>query len=142
MSDSLPDQDREQRWARSLRDLLALNSRDWAHDRSDAWLWGIVWGWDGDDDETGAMDELAHRHGWDAIEVQRLRELHAGFVEAADTAEAAGLRERLTRAEALATAWAQVAESDPDEDTSQVIAACASDLRAALSADENGTRDE
>lgn len=65
----------------ALRDLLSFSSRDWAQVKGDAWLWGIVFGWDGEDDdgEGSAMDEVAARHGWDEHDVARLRRLHENF---------------------------------------------------------------
>ncbi|NYD39920.1 hypothetical protein [Nocardioides panaciterrulae] len=102
----------------SLRRLLAFNSRDWAQDRADAWLWGVVLGWDADENEVGeesAMDEVAARHGWDASEVARLRRLHAQFAapdstpterEAGDVGEvAAVLAAHVTRVGPISGAW-------------------------------------
>lgn len=74
----------------SLRNLLAFSSKDWGATREDAWIYGIVFGWDTEpedlvDDEASdaAMVELAAKHGWDDGEVTRLRGLHAQFVAAA-----------------------------------------------------------
>lgn len=67
----------------ALRDLLAFSSRDWGAVKGDAWLWGIVFGWDNEDDEPdeeSAMPELAKQHGWDEADVARLRRLHANFL--------------------------------------------------------------
>lgn len=66
----------------ALRDLLAFSSRDWASVKGDAWLWGIVFGWDApydDEDDPGAMDQVAARHHWDEHDIARLRRLHANF---------------------------------------------------------------
>lgn len=66
----------------ALRDLLAFSSRDWAAVKGDAWLWGIVFGWDSDDDDDdglNAMTEVAARHRWDEHDVARLRRLHENF---------------------------------------------------------------
>lgn len=65
----------------SIQSTLAFDSRDWGKDRADAWLWGIVIGWDGDPEngEDSAMDEVAALHGWDAEAVARLRILHERF---------------------------------------------------------------
>lgn len=64
----------------ALQNVLAFNSRDWGLVKADAWIWGIVFGWDDEDDpESEAMSEMAARHGWDAFDVKNLRALHADF---------------------------------------------------------------
>lgn len=67
----------------ALRSAFAFDSRDWSADRSDAWLWGIVMGYDADpddpDDTDGAWSAVAARHGWDAETIARLRILHERF---------------------------------------------------------------
>lgn len=67
----------------SLSDTLAFSADDWAASRAMAWVWGIVCGWDDDDDpddEGGAMADLAERWRWDDEGVARLRRLHARFL--------------------------------------------------------------
>ena len=59
----------------SLKSCLVFHARDWAADKRDAWLWGIVCGWD-----EAAMTEVAAKFGWPTTEVQRLNELHAAFM--------------------------------------------------------------
>lgn len=66
----------------AIRTLVALDSRDWTQDRADAWLYGIVLGWDGADDDpedVGVMDLASARHGWNPAQVARLRALHERF---------------------------------------------------------------
>lgn len=63
----------------SIENVLAFSSRDWSVDKRDAWLWGIVYGWD-DPDSPDAMEEVVALHGWTPEEVARLRGLHADFV--------------------------------------------------------------
>lgn len=63
----------------SIRSLLATDSRDWGEDRGDAWLWGIVMGWDDEDLECSAMELVARKHDWDEATVARLRLLHERF---------------------------------------------------------------
>lgn len=63
----------------SIRSLLATDSRDWGEDRGDAWLWGIVMGWDDEDLECSAMELIARKHDWDEATVARLRLLHERF---------------------------------------------------------------
>lgn len=65
---------------KALGDCLAFNSRDWAGNKADAWIYGIVLGWDDDHPETDAMAEVAAEVGWDEYDVARLRRLHARWV--------------------------------------------------------------
>ena len=70
---------------------MAFSSRDWGATRGDAWLYGIVVGWDNDpdddpEDHNDAMAELAVQYGWGADDVTRLRDLHAAWVALAESA--------------------------------------------------------
>lgn len=65
---------------RSIEQLLALDSRDWSITRGDAWLWGIVKGWDDNDPDLSAMDAVARKHSWTPHEIARLRTLHQGWL--------------------------------------------------------------
>ncbi len=49
---------------------MASHPRDWSLDYRDAWLWGILVGWD------EALDFVAVRHGWSENEKQRLLSFH------------------------------------------------------------------
>lgn len=65
---------------RALYDAIVFNSRDFAASKFEAWIWGIVVGWDDeDDDDTGAMDEIASQLGWTAAEVTQLRQLRTNW---------------------------------------------------------------
>lgn len=65
----------------ALESSLAFSSMDWGEARDTAWIYGIVCGWDEDDDpeDAGAMQELATKFGWTDEQVSRLRALHAEF---------------------------------------------------------------
>lgn len=63
----------------SLKTAISCHSRDWSTHARDAWIYGIVLGWD---DE--AIAELRARHGWDDDAVTRLRQLHETFERSAD----------------------------------------------------------
>ena len=65
----------------SLADVLAFSSRDWGQNQDDAWIYGIVLGWDNEDDDTeeNAMVDIAKRHQWTEETVARLRRLRAEF---------------------------------------------------------------
>lgn len=59
---------------KSLERCLAFSARDWYADKRDAWIWGIVFGWDAE-----SMKEIAELHGWSDKTVSRLRRLHEIF---------------------------------------------------------------
>ena len=81
----------------SLRETVIFAPRDWALNKSDAWIYGIVCGWDDGEDGLEAMREVATEHGWSADDVARLKRLHAQFAEA--SRELASLSTRLEAAE-------------------------------------------
>lgn len=69
----------------SLECVLAFDSRDWAQNERDAWIWGIVFGWDfeiEDGDTQSAMESVANQHDWDTKTQKRLHRLHEKFVAA------------------------------------------------------------
>ncbi|WP_055693238.1 hypothetical protein [Streptomyces prasinopilosus] len=47
-------------------------TRDWTADRHDAYLWGVLIGWDDD-----ALEEIAAKHGWNEHRVKYVREMRA-----------------------------------------------------------------
>lgn len=49
---------------------MVFDSRDWAAKKRDAWLYGLLVGWDGP-----AMRELQAKFGWSDDDVRRLRRL-------------------------------------------------------------------
>jgi hypothetical protein len=55
----------------SLHTVMATDVRDWASNRNDAWLYGIVCGWD-----KAALKELRAKHGWSRKATKRLKYLH------------------------------------------------------------------
>ena len=60
---------------------IALHPRDWSSDHRDAWLYGIIVGWD---DES--LAELKGDHKWDDASVARLKRLRASFIALAEKA--------------------------------------------------------
>ena len=58
----------------SLYDCIVFDSRDWSIDRKDAWIYGIVVGWN-----EKSLNELSEKHGWDEKTCTRLKILRAGF---------------------------------------------------------------
>ncbi|MGR6523858.1 hypothetical protein ACU5JM_19665 [Rhodococcus erythropolis] len=70
----------------ALHNLITFSSKDFAADRTDAWIYGIVVGWDNEDadpdpEDVGAMDEIAATYGWDAQTVAQLRELRSQWIQ-------------------------------------------------------------
>lgn len=67
----------------SLQRSLAFDSRDWAQGKRDAWIYGIICGWENEDPlegETGeeAIDEICKKHGFDK---NRLKQLRRNFIK-------------------------------------------------------------
>lgn len=72
----------------SLASSYAGDPRDWGTYYRDAWTYGIVCGWECECEDTpdehdcggsGALDEMASRHGWSDETVERLRRLRAAY---------------------------------------------------------------
>lgn len=64
----------------NLQTLVALNSRDWSADRADAWLYGVICGWNDDPaEETDGMETLRSigaQHQWSDARIEQLGDLH------------------------------------------------------------------
>ena len=60
----------------SISDTLGFYCRDLSLDHRDAWIYGIVVGWDDD-----SMKEMMERHKWNDKTVQRLQRLHKEYIE-------------------------------------------------------------
>lgn len=68
----------------SIRSTMTGHSRDWSLNHRDAWLYGIIVGWD---DENGAYDpevlrELKESFGWDDADIARMQKNRNAFVTA------------------------------------------------------------
>ena len=55
----------------SINRVLAFASKDWSLDKNDAWIYGIVAGWD---DES--IEELKVKFQWSAGDIERLKLLN------------------------------------------------------------------
>lgn len=55
----------------SLATAIATHPRDWSLDHRDAWIYGIVIGWD-----APALQELTAMHHWDAATVARMKRFY------------------------------------------------------------------
>lgn len=60
---------RARRRLRDAASAMITHPRDWSLDHRDAWLWGVVIGWD-----DASLAELATTHGWSEKTVDKLRE--------------------------------------------------------------------
>lgn len=60
----------------SLRSAIVFSSRDWSSCKRDAWIYGIVVGWD---DE--AFEELSIKHHWDKDTGERLKRLRQAYIQ-------------------------------------------------------------
>lgn len=62
----------------SLHDMCVFSSKDWSSEKEGAWLYGIVVGWDAEDDpdEESSMPEIQAAFGWSDEAIARLRRLH------------------------------------------------------------------
>ena len=58
----------------SIYNAIALGPKDWSPTKNDAWIYGIVCGWD-----DAAYAELTPRFGWTSDMVERNRRLHRAF---------------------------------------------------------------
>lgn len=58
----------------SIHDTLAFGPKDYSINKDDAWIYGIVCGWD-----KLSMAEMQRRHGWTDNTVKRLVDLHNKF---------------------------------------------------------------
>ena len=66
-----PDPDKARAAFRSLHSVIVFSPRDYAADPDDAWIYGIVVGW------NNSLDEVAEQHKWEPEEVDRLRSMRA-----------------------------------------------------------------
>jgi len=57
----------------SLLNCVAFCSRDWSQNKRDAWIYGIVCGWE------DAIEDVAQDHNWTPEAVKRLEMLHEQF---------------------------------------------------------------
>ena len=57
----------------SINACIVTDSKDWALNRRDAWLYGIVAGWD------DALDKVAKRFNWNKNDKHRLRRLNLQY---------------------------------------------------------------
>ncbi len=60
----------------SLQNCIAFHSRDWARDKRDAWVYGVIVGWD-----DASLKELAFKHCWYDETVARLKRLHERYMQ-------------------------------------------------------------
>jgi len=59
---------------KSLETAVACHVRDWSADHRDAWIWGIVCGWD-----EASLKELTQQYKWTPETVARLKRLRSEY---------------------------------------------------------------
>ncbi len=59
---------------KSVHDTICFSSRDYSLDHRDAWLYGVIVGWD-----EASIIELQAKHNWSADTVDRLKRLHSKY---------------------------------------------------------------
>lgn len=74
---TLPTTDPKQ----ALEDTLAFAANDWAASRAEAWVYGIILGWEFDNPEDGPQlrEEFRQKFGWTGEQIARLEALHEAF---------------------------------------------------------------
>lgn len=55
----------------ALQKAIAFSSRDWATEKRDAWVYGIILGWD-----DNCYPEFNRKFGWDKETFERVQRLH------------------------------------------------------------------
>ncbi|RIH58462.1 hypothetical protein D3C59_35050 [Streptomyces sp. SHP22-7] len=68
-----------------MRTAASHYERDWTADRHDAYLWGVLIGWDDD-----ILEELAVKHRWNEHRVKYVREMRALLAPVADPQQGQG----------------------------------------------------
>ena len=63
---------------KSLRNTVVFGAKDWSVDKRDAWIYGIIVGWN---DES--LENLAKKYHWSPEHIQRLKRLNARFKQLA-----------------------------------------------------------
>ncbi|MTI49480.1 MAG: hypothetical protein FH761_16730 [Firmicutes bacterium] len=61
--------------AKSLHEAIAFDSKDYSINRTDAWLYGIIIGWD-----NSSIKELQNKFDWTDLTCERLKCLHEVFI--------------------------------------------------------------
>ena len=68
----------------SIEDTIAFDSRDWSSDKRLAWIYGVVNGWENEEegeDPDSIYKELQREFKWTNETVERLKRLHNTYAE-------------------------------------------------------------
>lgn len=60
----------------SLHDTIVFSSKDWSLCKTDAWIYGVIVGWDED-----ALKEIKKDFNWSDDIADRLKQLHEAFTK-------------------------------------------------------------
>jgi len=80
IANNIPRNSPEENPLRALANAIALSSQDWGEAADFAWIYGIVCGWDDEDDPASdAYPQLQAEFGWSDEQVARLKRLRQRF---------------------------------------------------------------
>jgi hypothetical protein len=73
----------------SLHNTIAFDVKDWATNKRDAWIYGIIIGWGSDDPETteDIFQEFNEKFKWERETWNRLQMLHKEFLKYREMSE-------------------------------------------------------
>jgi hypothetical protein len=60
---------------KSIHDTITFSSKDWGKEKRDAWIYGVVCGWDKE-----SYEEIALKFGWTDDDVERNKQLHKAYL--------------------------------------------------------------
>ena len=73
----------------SLHNSIVFDCRDWAKDKRDAWIYGVIVGWTNDDAEEmeNIFQEFNKKFKWDKDTWNRLQVLHKEYLKYKEMSE-------------------------------------------------------
>ena len=93
----------------SIEQAMAFAVKDWSLDRRDAWIYGIVHGWDD-------YEELCEKHGWSKEAKERLIRLHNSW----NNMKYIGNSSSDLKAEFIGEFFEEIEETDPETDEEHI----------------------
>ena len=92
-ANDLPYTDRDEDWRESMHSAIVFDAADWSGSRGMAWVYGILIGWDCEEDHehdwicggTDGLDDMGPRFRWDEANIARLRRLRLAYLAERET---------------------------------------------------------